>query len=647
MQICTLGVLMHLAKQKTIGFFISRISSEYQNMLINEFSKRAAEHGYYTLVYVAFGSYRDTDLFVRGERYMTQLPEYETFSGIVLAIDTFEEPVLEKQLLENIRARAKCPVVCVRREIEGYHSVLVDDNNSMECIAKHLIEDCGYKDFCYVSGPENHPDAIRRMECFLRVCEAHNIRIGMDSIYYGDFWRNHGEEIVSCLLDGRDSYPDAIVCANDYMAFSVSNALASRGIRVPDDIAVTGFDNLLEASAAVPPLTTVEMNVKGLAECAMTTLERLRNGEKVPMEQYIATSLVIRESCGSKAPKEDNINSNVHRHYEMYCKSKEHMHQIAFMSVDDSSVNDFDALNRVIYHYVFNNSRFRDFFIALCDYDWSKEDSSVMNGFTKRMHLRTVIQNNRFLGYVDHVYDKADLLTEEYLCENPCAYLIVPLHYRNRCLGYAMINFWENQIDSTFLQYFIMNISNTLENIRIRKKMGRLIDTLQEMYVSDALTNLSNRRGYEKQVGAMYETAVRENRSMALASIDMDGLKVINDTFGHAHGDIALKAIANAISSAGFSGEQFFRVGGDEFMVAALDYDERMMERYRERLEGFLADYNRRAKRPYMVQTSVGYIICDPADKHSLQEWMALCDQKMYDDKEKRRCNRKIIKEQN
>lgn len=637
---------MHLAKQKTIGFFVSRIGSEYQTMLINEFSKRAAEHGYYTLVYAAFGGYGDCDLFIRGERYMAQLPEYETFSGIVLAIDTFEEPVLEKQLLENIRMRAKCPVVCIRREIEGYHSVLVDDNNSMKCIAEHLIEKCGYRDFCYVSGPEDHPDAIHRMDCFMRVCAAHDIRIGLDSIYYGDFWRHHGEEIVSCLLDGRDSYPDAIVCANDYMAISVCNALAVRGIRVPDDIAVTGFDNILESSAAVPPLTTVEMNTKGLAECAMATIERLRNGEKVPMEQFVPTSLVVRESCGSKAPKAGNGDYNMRRHYEMYCKSKEHMNQIAFMSVDDSSVDDLDSLSRVIYHYVFDNDHFRDFFVALCDYDWAKDDGSVMNGFTERMHLRTVIQNNRFLGYVDHVFDKADLLTEEYVCENPCAYIIVPLHYRNQCFGYAMINFWENQVDCTFLQYFVMNIANTLETIRIRKNMRQLIDTLRGMYVSDALTGLSNRRGYEKMVGEMYETAVREKRSMALASIDMDGLKVINDTFGHAHGDIALKAIANAISSAGFSGEEFFRVGGDEFMVAALDYDERMMMRYRERLEGFLADYNRRAKRPYLVQASVGYIICKPAESRSLQEWMTLCDQKMYDDKEKRRDNRKIIKEQ-
>lgn len=635
---------MHLSKQKTIGFFISRPGAEYQATLVREFVKKAAEHGYYTLVFTAFGGYAGNDYFLRGERYMVQIPEYETLSGIVLAIDTFEEPLLEKQLLEAIRSRARCPVVCIRRAIEGYHSILIDDDNSMEGMVRHLIEDCGHRDICYVSGPENHPDAVKRLECFLRVCEEHEIHLGMDSIFYGDFWRKRGDEIVGTLLDGRGKNPDVIACANDYMAISVCNALAARGIRVPEDVAVTGFDNILESSATIPPLTTVDMNTKALAEGAMQTLERLRNGEEVPEKQYIPTQLIVRESSGSSGTYRNDF-SDIRKHYDMYCLSKEHLNQSIFMSVEGSSVDTLDSMNQMIYRYVFNNEQFRDFFVMLCDYDWAKEEASNFTRFTDRMHIRTVIQNNRFFGYVDHVFDKSDLLPEEYLCENPCAYIIVPLHYRNHCLGYAMINYWENNTSTSFLQYFFMNISNTLENLRIRSKMGWLIDTLQAMYVNDTLTNLYNRRGFEEQAKMMYQKAVEENRTMAILSIDMDGLKVVNDTFGHGQGDVALKAMANAISAAGFAEEQCFRVGGDEFLVIALDYTEAMAERYEERLHGFLDDYNRRSKRPYLVRASVGYAICDPAREHTLEEWMTLSDRQMYERKEAGKATRKIIRE--
>lgn len=636
---------MQLSKQKTIAFFIARPMAEYQRMLIGAFTKLAAEHGYYTLIFTCFGGYGDNEYFQKGERYLAQLPEYETFSGIVLAIDTFEEPILEKMLLENIRSRAKCPVVCIRRGVEGYHSILVDDKNSMEGIVRHLLGEHGYRDICYVSGPENHPDAAKRMECFLRVCAEYDVHIGMDSIFYGNFWRNRGEEIVHYLLEGREKLPEVIICANDYMAISVCNALFDRGIRVPEDIAVTGFDNISEAGAMIPSLSTVDVDTGAMAQRAMQTLLRLRRGEEVPQLQYVPTKVVLRESCGCKKGDRRDFEHAARNYYEMLQDVNNHTFQSSFMALDGGAADDWDSMNQVIYRYVFNNPRFRDFMIALCDHDWNQCESEVLSGFTSRMHLRTVIQNNMLLGHVDHVFDKADILPEEYLCEAPCTYLMVPLHYRNQCFGYAMINFWDNCINATFFQYFVMNISNIIENIRIRGKMGTLIRRLQDIYVSDELTGLYNRYGFEEQSKAMYQTAVKEHRALVIASIDMDGLKTINDTYGHAHGDVALKAIANAISSAGFAGECYYRVGGDEFQMLALDYTETMMECYRERLEGFLADYNRRSKRPYIVQASLGYAICDPAEERSLQEWMTLSDKRMYRHKESRRAERKIIRE--
>ncbi|MDO4317479.1 MAG: GGDEF domain-containing protein [Lachnospiraceae bacterium] len=636
---------MQLSKQKTIAFFIARPMAEYQQKLIGSFTKLAAEHGYYTLVFTCFGGYGDNEYFLKGERYLAQLPEYEAFSAIVLAIDTFEEPVIEKMLIDNIRTRAKCPVVCIRRAVEGFHSILVDDKNSMEGIVRHLLGEHGYRDVCYVGGPENHPDAINRLECFQRVCAEYDVSIGLDSIYYGNFWRNRGEEIVHYLLEGRQKQPEAIVCANDYMAISVCNALYDRGIRVPEDIAVTGFDNISESEAMIPSLSTVDVDTGAMAECAMRTIERLRKGEEVSQRQYVPTKAVLRESCGCKKGERSDFEQSVRNYYEMLQEVSNHTFQSSFMALDGGAADDLDALNQVIYRYVFNNYRFRDFLIALCDYDWNHGESEMFSGFTPRMHLRTVIQNNLLLGHVDHVFDKADILPAEFLCDTPCTYLMVPLHYRNQCFGYAMINFWENTLNGTFFQYFIMNISNTLENIRIRRKMGTLIRRLQDLSVSDELTGLYNRYGFEEQSKEMYRTAVKEGRSLVIVSIDMDGLKNINDTYGHAHGDVALKAIANAISSAGFSGERYYRVGGDEFQMLAMDYTEEMMARYRERLDGFLTDYNRRSKRPYIVQASLGYALCDPAEARSLQEWMTLSDKRMYQHKESRRAARKIIRE--
>ena len=142
----------------------------------------------------------------------------------------------------------------------------------------------------------------------------------------------------------------------------------------------------------------------------------------------------------------------------------------------------------------------------------------------------------------------------------------------------------------------------------------------------------------------MYETARRKKQPMAIIGIDMDGLKDINDTFGHSFGDLALKAIANAMSAACYNNEFCYRVGGDEFEVLALNYTEEMVEEYINRFKAFLTDFNNRSGRPYIVQASIGYVVTDPSLGRTLGEWMTISDDRMYEEKNARRKTRKIIR---
>ena len=159
---------MNLGKEKKIAVIISKPTGEYQRTVLSAITKRAAECGYYTLVYAVFGGYGKNEAFVRGERMLAELPNLSLFDGILLCMDTFSDDVLRDHLLAKVR-EATCPVVCLRRQYDGYNSVLVDEDNSMEGIVKHLVEGHGFRDFCYVSGPKGHPDAERRLACVKRL----------------------------------------------------------------------------------------------------------------------------------------------------------------------------------------------------------------------------------------------------------------------------------------------------------------------------------------------------------------------------------------------------------------------------------------------------------------------------------------------
>ena len=635
---------MKLAQCKKIAIIVCRSAAEYQYILLSRLIMKAKEYGYYALVYSCFDKYGANDAYDRGEALIADLPDFSQMDGVVIAADTFEIHEVADKIVQLIRDHATCPVVSVRRKIDGFCNVLVDDENSMVDIMEHMIQEHGVRDFCYVSGPKDHPDAVNRLRCFRKVLTRHQIDISENDIYHGDFWRDCGPDAVSHLLEGRAGIPEAIVCANDYMAISVINELQRLGYRVPDDIAVTGFDDISETEATAPTLTSVRVDVREMADRAIDAIRLLGEGEKVPDVTFVQTHVVARESCGCGRRNEEQLARAVRRYFEAEQENGFFMLQTMFMGINCERATDIDELNSVIYEFFNRNNGARDFYIVLNDYDWKEQEAEDFSGFTPMVHLRTAIRENRLLGHVDHAFELGEILPEEYICEEPCGYYIVPLHYHEACLGYAVITYNDDAVPNLFFQPFISNICSALEEIRSNMKKETLIKELQHLYVSDVMTGLSNRRGFEQKSVSMYETARRKKQPMAIIGIDMDGLKDINDTFGHSFGDLALKAIANAMSAACYNNEFCYRVGGDEFEVLALNYTEEMVEEYINRFKAFLTDFNNRSGRPYIVQASIGYVVTDPSLGRTLGEWMTISDDRMYEEKNARRKTRKIIR---
>jgi LacI family transcriptional regulator len=108
-----------------------------------------------------------------------------------------------------------------------------------------------------------------------------------------------GRDGATAMLKAGGDLPDALVCANDQMAIGALRELAVRGIRVPDDIAVVGFDDIFPASLCDPPLTTVHQPIRKLGEVACDRLtERIAEPTLRPKQQVLPTELVLRSSCG-------------------------------------------------------------------------------------------------------------------------------------------------------------------------------------------------------------------------------------------------------------------------------------------------------------------------------------------------------------
>jgi DNA-binding LacI/PurR family transcriptional regulator/anti-anti-sigma regulatory factor/putative methionine-R-sulfoxide reductase with GAF domain len=193
------------------------------------------------------------------------------------------------------------PMVGIGRT-PGIPYVIGDNEKGMRDIVTHFIEAHGYHRIAFVCGPENNPEAMLRYRAYADVLAKHDIPLDPDLVAPGNFRHETGIEAVRLLLDERKVSFEAVVASNDWMAFGVLRALEERGMRVPQDVALGGFDDATEAMASRPALTTVRQPIRELGWASVGALLKLLAGEQVPEQTMLPVKLVVRQSCGCSDP---------------------------------------------------------------------------------------------------------------------------------------------------------------------------------------------------------------------------------------------------------------------------------------------------------------------------------------------------------
>jgi len=162
---------------------------------------------------------------------------------------------------------------------------------------------------------------------------------------------------------------------------------------------------------------------------------------------------------------------------------------------------------------------------------------------------------------------------------------------------------------------------------------------LSNLALKDELTGLYNRRGFLALAERQLKLARRSGRSLLLFFIDVDGLKEINDVFGHTEGDVALKCTAEALETTFRDSDVIARFGGDEFAALAIEASGQSESTIRERLTEFLNSVGRQESN-YKFSVSLGAARFDPWDQTSLRDLIAEADQAMYEQKRRRSAER-------
>jgi sigma-B regulation protein RsbU (phosphoserine phosphatase) len=225
----------------------------------------------------------------------------ETASGIVALSSCIASATTPEDYRAWLGRFGGVPVCSLGITVPGIPSVIVDNRHGVRSAVLHLIQTHGAERIAFIRGPTGSAEAVERLAAY-RTALAESGRQGDPRFELdGDFTRQSGVAAVHVLLDERRvpaAALDAIVAANDYMALGAMEELGRRGIHVPNEVAVVGFDDMASSSRSHPSLTTVRQPGAELGRDGVRRVAALAKSETVSMLEVLPTELVVRASCG-------------------------------------------------------------------------------------------------------------------------------------------------------------------------------------------------------------------------------------------------------------------------------------------------------------------------------------------------------------
>ena len=610
--------------KKTILFMLSTWQESYSKVILKGMEKFVKDRDVEVQVANAYGA--DTEYFVK-ENEIFLLVDVKKYDGVVMLFNGEGTGDLlakySKECIEN-----DIPAVSIDVSVPGMAYCGIDNYLSIYKITEHLIREHNVTKLQFIGGPEDHPDSVERGRAFCDCLKDHGLEpYGFG--YYG-FRRSTGKKAYEEAKNSGRPMAEAYVCANDYCALGFCTAAKEDGLEPPKDFLITGFDNLEEARNYYPSLTTVDRDLEGLGYNSLLHLLDIIEGRAAKDSTKSISGLVIKGgSCGCEKARDI---------------STEYLEMQALFT----RRNQNDTLQKGARERLCGNASFEQYQdeLHLCVEQKGLADFSV--GISQSI---TNPEGTRLVGY-DEIMDvygsnfhtrlccSEQLIPDDFRDDHTKIYWLGTLHCKERTLGYSIFKYTSDLLDFQYHRTMNETASLAVENIRQSIILSEMNQKLEHLYIRDSLTGLLNRFGYNSFAGRLY----RENNGRVyIVFIDMDNLKVLNDSYGHDYGDIALKGIAEAIKSVYTDTEVKVRMGGDEFLVMGAFHSEEELLEKEKQVDEFLEEYAVRMNLPIKLEVSKGHSFYEEEcrmESTKLESLLQFADVKMYENKQKKKRRR-------
>lgn len=456
----------------------------------------------------------ETSDILKTENKIYDLILSEEFDGFILISESFINTDLQKQITDTFSKRESVPIVAIGTPLPGF--VLPDfkfinnsDEDDMEDITNHLIEVHGITDIDMLTGFENIEASHRRVDGYRRALEKHGIAYDEKKVYFGNFWLNSGKETARKYISGELPYPQALICANDYMAYGLLDEFMEQSVPVQEKMAVIGYEYVRERNCHTPLLTTYRRNRQYLgAEAVRLLNEKINEGEYGDFFPVKGT-LIPGNTCACGANNEDVKRELNDVHIKQTYDFLSLFSQLEHRLTECHNISEFVQICRNFQFMIRDRES-----LYLCLYEnWYENDIDSEN-----MTCYNLIWNEKPFTFHKNKFSAV-------FSGSAAPYYFCPLFFSDKELGYVVLKFDHPDTFDHIYRNWLKTVSNGLEFLQMKNDIRYLTECQNLSEQRDVLTGMYNESGIKN----VFISAEKENLYFAAVRICLFNNDFVNE----------------------------------------------------------------------------------------------------------------------
>lgn len=514
-------------------------------------------------------------------------------------------------------------------------------------IVAHMKDVHGCKRFAFFSANKvGSAEARERYDAYKAALKKHGLEFDKKRVFDGKFTSfSAQEELRSRIKTADDIDFDVIICANDLMAVGCIDYFIGLGVSIPETVKVVGFDNTSHAALCNPAITTIDPSITTQGHDAADLVMKLFDKKIKARRHLTPLQIRYRRSCGCNN-KSDGRYMDIYRNLVGYYDDMTQIDFIFDFLKGASSLTEIaNSIEKVGFQFSFST-------LSVFMYDQpfvlDKQDVfELPNQVRFVMHLN-FDKNVRLVVEDGEVFNPHEKLFPDFFekdgIEKDGQFILQPVFLGNLQYGYVVCKLRRSTfgLNSIVLKVLTTVLAQSYDYTKTLRR-AKSIDSANQLLTShnidlkiksstDELTGALNRRGFLNNAQKVISVATELNMAGLVFFADLDGLKTINDNFGHEYGDIAIKLQTKILKEAFRQTDIIGRLSGDEFGIVSIGMVLEQVDLVRQKVEQLNKKYSKESSLPFELSISIGAATFD-ANDNQLAELLKRADADLYEQK--------------